>query len=369
MKKALLAASLVCAAGMASAYEYDSRIMLTPSIDFHALDGGKQLGSDIGFGLALGKFVSDNWSIDFEFDTASFDAEVGNGDIDQYGLGVMARYHWGEPGSLRPFFGFGLGYIDHDASGDYAGMSSNGTMGQLALGLRKKVSERVGFQTQIKYRMDGDDSIGTNNSYDDYIFGIALNIALGANPATEESAPLVEPGVVDSDGDGVSDPDDRCPNTPAGAEVDMYGCELDSDGDGVVNSKDECPGTRAGAVVDEVGCEVEVVIELQGVHFDFDKASLKDESYAILDAAVSTLSEHGKIAVEVAGHTDSVGSESYNQDLSERRAAVVKEYLVSKGISADRLTSKGYGESSPVADNSTDEGRAQNRRTELIIQD
>ena len=182
-------------------------------------------------------------------------------------------------------------------------------------------------------------------------------------------AEIVSPSPVDSDGDGVSDQDDRCPNTPAGAQVDMYGCELDSDNDGVVNSKDQCPNTRESAVVDEVGCEVEVVIELQGVHFDFDKASLKAESFAILDAAVSTLSTHGKIAVEVAGHTDSKGTEAYNQGLSERRAAVVKDYLVNKGISADRLTSKGYGESSPMADNATEEGRAQNRRTELVIQD
>ena len=104
-------------------------------------------------------------------------------------------------------------------------------------------------------------------------------------------------------------------------------------------------------------------------HFDFDKATLRPESIEILDAAVATLGEHGTIAVEVAGHTDSIGSEAYNEDLSDRRAKVVYDYLLDNGIATDRMTWKGYGESSPIATNDTDEGRAKNRRTELVIED
>jgi iron complex outermembrane receptor protein len=141
----------------------------------------------------------------------------------------------------------------------------------------------------------------------------------------------------------------------------------DLDGDGVLNERDKCPNTRPGAVVDLDGCEVEAVISLEGVHFDFDKATLRPDAIAILDKAVGLLKTQAKVVVEVAGHTDSVGSEEYNQGLSERRAISVKDYLESQGITATRLTARGYGEAQPVASNDTEEGRALNRRVELIV--
>jgi outer membrane receptor protein involved in Fe transport/outer membrane protein OmpA-like peptidoglycan-associated protein len=143
----------------------------------------------------------------------------------------------------------------------------------------------------------------------------------------------------------------------------------DLDGDGVLNERDKCPNTRPGAVVDLDGCEVEAVISLEGVHFEFDQATLTAEAMAILDKAAGLLATQEKVVVEVAGHTDSVGSEEYNQKLSERRAIAVKDYLQSKGINATRMTAMGYGEAQPVASNDTDAGRAQNRRVELIVLD
>ena len=105
---------------------------------------------------------------------------------------------------------------------------------------------------------------------------------------------------------------------------------------------------------------------LVGVNFDFDKATLRPEDIAIIDKDVAGLDKWGNVNIEVAGHTDSRGSDKYNLKLSQRRAEAVRNYLVSKGIAADRLTAKGYGESQPVADNATDEGRFQNRRVELV---
>lgn len=104
---------------------------------------------------------------------------------------------------------------------------------------------------------------------------------------------------------------------------------------------------------------------LDDVNFDFDKASLRPEAYSKLDAAAESLKEWGDGKVEVAGHTDSIGSEAYNMGLSLRRAESVRNYLVNKGIPSDRLVIRGYGESQPVADNATAEGRFQNRRVEL----
>lgn len=105
---------------------------------------------------------------------------------------------------------------------------------------------------------------------------------------------------------------------------------------------------------------------LDGVNFDFDKAVIRPQDYAILDQNIVALKEWGDVDVEVAGHTCNIGTDEYNLGLSLRRAEAVRNYLVSKGVSADRLTVRGYGESQPAFSNATREGRAQNRRVELV---
>ena len=104
---------------------------------------------------------------------------------------------------------------------------------------------------------------------------------------------------------------------------------------------------------------------LEGVNFDFDKATLRQEDVSELDKNVEALKAWGDVNIEVAGHTDSMGSDAYNMKLSQRRAEAVRNFLISRGVAADRLTAKGYGESQPVADNATEEGRFKNRRVEL----
>lgn len=111
-----------------------------------------------------------------------------------------------------------------------------------------------------------------------------------------------------------------------------------------------------------------MTLVLEGVNFDFDKAVIRPRDYAKLDQDVDAMKAWGDVDVEVAGHTCSIGTEEYNLGLSQRRAEAVRNYLVSKGVSADRLTARGYGESRPVASNATREGRAQNRRVELVRQ-
>ena len=170
---------------------------------------------------------------------------------------------------------------------------------------------------------------------------------------------------VDSDNDGVPDSRDRCPGTPAGAKVDENGCELDSDSDGVVDSIDKCPNTPQGTPVDHVGCELADEYRLDGVNFEFDSATLTADSIAKLDDAVIILKRNADDKLEIAGHTDSQGAEDYNQGLSERRAQTVADYLIAHGANGANLTVKGYGESHPVADNGSMEGRAANRRVEL----
>lgn len=108
-------------------------------------------------------------------------------------------------------------------------------------------------------------------------------------------------------------------------------------------------------------------IVLRGVNFDFDKATIRPDAVPILDQAAATLKEYGDVTVSVDGYTDSIGSDAYNQRLSVRRATAVKDYLERHGVAADRMTIRGFGKSDPVASNATPEGRAQNRRVELVV--
>ena len=174
----------------------------------------------------------------------------------------------------------------------------------------------------------------------------------------------------DEDGDGVCDGVDKCPGTAKGCKVDATGCPTDEDRDGVCDGVDKCPGTAAGRKVDAVGCEELFVPErgdlvLEGVTFENDSAQLKPESAATLDSVAASLLAWPEVRVEVEGHTDSTGSDAYNQKLSQKRAESVRDYLVAKGVDASRLSAKGYGEAEPIADNKSEDGRARNRRVEL----
>jgi len=197
---------------------------------------------------------------------------------------------------------------------------------------------------------------------------------------------------LDSDKDGVADYLDKCPDTPAGVKVDSRGCPLDSDGDGVVDYLDKCPGTPAGAKVDAVGCEIkapapapvpiapvpapsvmEQAIVEKGratldIKFKTGKADIQPQYHAELAKFADIMKRHPDLNVTIEGHTDSVGDAAYNQKLSQRRADSVSRYLSTKlGVDAKRLSSKGFGESKPIADNKTAAGRLKNRRVEAAV--
>lgn len=140
----------------------------------------------------------------------------------------------------------------------------------------------------------------------------------------------------------------------------------DSDGDGVPDSRDRCPGTPPGVQVDVHGCP-EILLTLTGVNFKFDSSEIESNSEEILNQAVAALNSAAAVDIRIEGHTDSTGSDAYNQKLSQRRAAAVQAYLVQHGIPAARLSTEGKGESQPVAPNTTAEGRYQNRRVEFHV--
>jgi OOP family OmpA-OmpF porin len=339
-------------------------------------------------------------------------ATLKGGNQEHLGLGIDLQRVFRRAESFSPYLHVGVGYLTVDPAG--ANSTLEGGMYSGGAGfLIDAFSNNVAIRGEWRYRLD---SSGPENLHDN-LFSIGLQIPFG--PAT--------PKFVDADGDGVADGIDRCPNTPAGARVDAYGCEVDSDGDGVKDSMDKCPGTPrgvavdsdgcpadsdgdgvtddkdkcpdtvAGAKVDEDGCELDsdgdgVVdrldecpnsapgaqvdikgceikdeIALRGVNFESNSDRLVPGATRILDDAAATLQKNPSIKVEVAGHTDSDGAAEYNEGLSARRATTVRDYLAANGVAVDRMTTRGYGESQPIADNGTAAGKAENRRVVLRI--
>jgi outer membrane protein OmpA-like peptidoglycan-associated protein len=214
----------------------------------------------------------------------------------------------------------------------------------------------------------------------------------------------------DSDGDGVFDGIDTCAATPAGARVDGNGCPLDSDMDGVYDGLDQCEGTAKGCIVnangcpsdadqdgvcdgvdkcpdtqpnvrvDVTGCPIQVsvretemietgMIRLQDINFDTGKATIKPESFKVLDDVGNILVRWPQLRIEIGGHTDSRGSDVTNQKLSEGRARAVLDYLTKKfpELNPNQFTTAGYGELQPIASNRSQLGMAKNRRVEFKV--
>ncbi|MEL7045406.1 MAG: OmpA family protein [Pseudomonadota bacterium] len=195
-------------------------------------------------------------------------------------------------------------------------------------------------------------------------------VLCGKQPeAQPERVAMVSEAPADADGDGVPDDSDQCPGTPAGVVVDSTGCPVDADGDGVNDDRDRCLNTPAGATVDSSGCPVsaEIVLTVDRLNFAFDSAELDATAKSSLRAAVDVVRDNSAVELDLVGHTDSRGSDAYNQGLSERRARAALDYLVSLGVPEGQLRAVGRGESSPVADNSTEDGRARNRRVEIVV--
>ncbi len=161
----------------------------------------------------------------------------------------------------------------------------------------------------------------------------------------------------DEDGDGVFDRRDRCPGTPANTPVQHNGCPLK-----------EYPSAPAVMEPEPVEPAEAVRVELD-VKFDFDKSVVKEGSQADIKSLADFMKQYPQTTTTVEGHTDSIGTDAYNQGLSERRANAVRDVLVNQhGIDSSRVSSVGYGESRPVADNTTDSGRAVNRRVEAEVE-
>ena len=189
-------------------------------------------------------------------------------------------------------------------------------------------------------------------------------------PGTPLGRPVDENGCEfppDDDDDGVENAKDACPGTPDGVAVDRRGCPIDRDGDGVPDYQDDCPDSQAGAKVGADGCHVMPDPPLEfTVLFDVDSADIRPDQRDVLGEGAALLRRYPTAEAVIEGHADNTGRMAHNQELSERRADSVRDHLVAAGVDPDRLSTVGHGETQPIADNDTAEGRQRNRRATTI---
>lgn len=347
--------------------------------------------------------------------------------------------------------GYGIaGYTWKLTTGNNTEIDAKGTYGDdgdrdyireqfipVGAGVKFKLSDRINFDLGYNmYFIDGDNldgtyAKGTSKDKFSYAYG-GLEFSLGSsakpnldwvNPVALMYDELKDPTLrqevealkgrvstieatvndllKDSDGDGVADKLDKCPNTEAGVKVDGSGCPLDVDADGIVDSKDACPTEKGTAEYN--GCPATAMVgESEMIQFEFNSSVLRTSAYPVLDkwsaalrsgaagttapttgadtaatdtaaadtaaAATTTTTPAAPMAVSsilLEGHASAEGTEEYNMQLSVDRANSVKTYLVNSGVDASKISTKGFGETRPVTSNATEAGRSKNRRVEI----
>ncbi|MBA8883960.1 OmpA family protein [Dokdonella fugitiva] len=375
---ALIALALVGGSAAVHAQDFGNWY-IAPRIGANFSDSDRMTDTSVWGGIGVGVWVNPHFALDFEYtmNNAEFenDAWRAHHEWESVGLGVSGRWFFGDEGAQwRPYVMAGIGALRHAAYSGYLlegkGYDAHGwdPMATVGGGIQYNLSENVAIRGELAARWDRDnntrgnlsDSLGYNIShktgYVDGIASVGLVYSFG-----HAAPPAAEPAVT----------------TPPPPDCHS----LDDDHDGVNNCDDRCADTPAGTIVGPDGCPQKVVIDLRGVNFKFDRPKKGEhnieptlavptaDSIAILDQAIDALNRYPEIKVELDGHTDSIGTDEYNQGLSERRAQIVADYLTSHGIDASRITAvKGFGESQPIDTNSTKEGRARNRRTELKVE-
>ncbi len=314
---------------------------VAPGIQYLNFDDGVNLKDEAGFSLGLGYDFSDRLSV--EIAGFSLDAEGPGGmavDFDQWRIDSLYDLDvkiW----NLDTFIvgGFGKNIVENKAKNrdDTDGVWNFGA------GVEYKFTDNISWRTAVRTHY------ATNRDQEDRDIGVdsSLVIRFGGNRApavaasTPAPAPAAAPAAPDADGDGVPDSRDACPDTPRNYAVDDRGCPIP---------------------VEEIAR-----VELK-VNFDFDRSEVKAEFLPEIKRVADFMSQYPDVVVELEGHTDSVGTDEYNQALSQRRTTAVRDVMINTySVQAGRITATGQGESRPAASNDTAAGRAENRRVITVI--
>ncbi len=341
-----LAALALALSPLAHGLEQPGQAYITPMGTWIDPDGSLA-GDDLESGLqggqiAAGFALEDNWNLELAIQRLTLEAENSGAELDQTGIVLNLLNVYNRAGRFSPYWLAGVGFVNDDPKQgtlkDEDNFQAQGGVGLFT----DLLGDRVALRTEVLYRWeDADDSLS------DWLVNVGFQVAIGS--MKQEAAPMAAPAPAPAP--AAPPPPPPAPPPPA-----------DSDGDGVIDANDQCPDTPKGDRVGPQGCTCDVTRQLT---FQLNSAELTDEDKAILDEVAANLQRLKFVSGTVIGHTDSSGSEAYNQGLSERRAQSTVDYLETKGIEKDRLKASGAGELEPIADNATKEGRAQNRRVVL----
>jgi len=324
--KSLLAAGLIAACATATAGDLDKRWYLSGGMSYTVGDSDRELfgpnvdvDNGVGGFAGVGKAINDWLNLELNLKGHQFDMDNA-GAWNQYGATIDGLVFFNRNPAFAPFAVLGAGALRNDIS--HVSKSTSPIV-EAGLGFMHDIDDDgAKLRLEARHRWDFADIKVPhgNKNFDDWVVMAGVSIPIGARPqAAAEPRPVPE----------VAAP--RPMPTPTPSPV------------------------------------TETVV-LKGVNFCFNCDTLSNEAKAILDGdAMALIQSHPNATFEIAGHTDAKGTDSYNLDLSRRRAGNVAAYLVSKGVAANRMSSHGYGESQPVADNGTETGRAANRRVELRI--
>ena len=347
-----IGASLLLATAVAQAAEDVGQAYLKGMGTYILADDDRNVDDNFAGGLVgFGYAISEHFNVEFDFQRLNLDGDGtfttdgGEGgpittpypDQDQTAVNINLMNLYNREGTFSPFILAGLGIVNTDIGS----IDGDDLQGQLGVGVLARLwGERLSLRAETLARVQD-----ASDSLTDVLFNVGLSVALGSKAVPVAAAAPVAAAVA------APPPPPPPPPPPA-----------DSDGDGVVDASDQCPDTPKGDRVSVQGCSCDVTRQLT---FKLNSAELTDADKQILDEVAANLIRLKFVSGTVVGHTDSSGSEAYNQGLSERRASSAADYLATKGIDRSRLKVSGAGESEPIADNATKEGREQNRRVVL----
>lgn len=304
-----------------------------------------------GYSVFYGRQLADRWWWESAFGFYKIDTNL-NPDRGFYQYHLMSglAYAFGDRTGLTPYIIGQIGGIKHEvlpSSENDSSFAANLGIGVVTGPLFDNGLKIRGEVRYVYDSFDGASGVNArgNGPFGDVRFSLGLEFPLGFSKVVTKTKTIIKT-----------------------REVPVQTNVIDSDGDGVPDNRDQCPNTIQGGKVDAKGCLItNQTISFNDILFELNSAKLTPDSQRTLDKIAKSLKAQTDFNVEIDGNTDSTGTASYNMSLSRRRAESVRHYLIEQGVSADRLSAKGYGESNPVASNKTVSGRAMNRRVDFRV--